>query len=338
MKALVMDTGRYTPELNKVKTDILEGAKIEVVSCAGNAPEEVIECGRDCQAFLTAIGTFDAPLFDELPECRIVARFGIGFDTVDLAAATARGIVVSNVPDAIIDEVADHAMALILAVWRRIPKADTVARSGWDRSSLHPIHRIRGLTLGIVGLGHIGKALASRAMPFGFRVIAFDPYVTGGQGVDPSCERVTFSELLARSDVVSVHTPLTDETRDLFDAEAFERMKRTAIFVNTARGPIQDQRALYKALTAGEIAGAGLDVLEAEPPAPTDPLLDLESVVVTPHMAGYSEEGVQEILEKAAWNAVAVLKGFYPPYVVNSEVVPKPPLRPYPGNNRALLA
>ena len=294
--------------------------------------------GATARASPRASGVFDGPLFDQLPECQVVARYGIGVDTIDLAAATARGVVVCNVPDAIHEEVADHAMALILALWRRFPKADAIARGeGWSWPALRPIHRIRGLTLGLVGFGNISRAVASRARPFGFRVIAYDPYVSVDEASSSSVELVTFAELLARSDVVSVHTPLTDETRGLFDREAFRQMKPMAYFVNTARGKIHDEGALHKAIVDGEIAGAGLDVFEMEPPDPANPLLSLESVIVTPHSAGYSEEGVQQILENAAWNVVAVLKGFYPRSIVNPGVNPKPPLKPYPGDNRDLL-
>ena len=338
MKALITDTGRYGPKDWNIDLHIMESAGVEVVTCPGHTREEILQNGRDCQGFTTGGGVFDGPLFDQLPECQVVARYGIGVDTIDVPAATARGVIVANVPDAWWEEVADHAMALILALLRRLPTGDASVRGGgWGWNPLRPIPKLRELTLGVVGLGNIGRALASRALPFGFRVIAYDPYVADEDNSGSSVERVTFPELLARSDVISVHAPLTDETRGLFDRDAFRQMKPEAYFVNTARGQIQDEGALYEALAAGEIAGAGIDVFEAEPPDAANPLFGLDSTIMTPHCAGYSEPALVEGREKTAWNVVAVLKGFYPPYVVNLEVVPKRPLKPYPGDNRALI-
>jgi D-3-phosphoglycerate dehydrogenase len=339
VKALLTSTGKYEPGDWAIELGVLESAGVEVATCPGESREEILEHGRDCAAFFTSAGVFDGPLFDQLSGCQVVVRYGIGVDTIDVPAATARGVIVSNVPDAWYEEVADHTMALVLGLLRHLTIGDAHVRGGgWGLAPLRPTPKIRGLTLGIVGLGHIGQALASRALPFGFRVIACDPYVSAQDASRMPVELVAFEDLLAQSDVVSVNAPLTDETVGLFGGEAFRRMKPGAYFVNTSRGKIHDERALYEALTTGQIAGAGLDVFEVEPPDAKSPLLEMDSVIVTPHCAGLSEGSLREGREKAGRNAVAVLKGYYPPYVVNRDVVPRRPLRPYPGNNRALLA
>jgi len=190
----------------------------------------------------------------------------------------------------------------------------------YDRKLARPIHNFRGATLGLVAFGNIPRNLIWKAVPFGFRVLAYDPYVKPQDVGQYPVSLVDFDTLLRESDIVSVHAPLTDETRHMFDEAAFRRMKPSAFFLNLARGPIHDQKALYRALKEGWIAGAGLDVLEKEPPDPADPILTLDNVVFTPHYASYTEEAYEELRVKTAENAAAVLRGEFPKYLYNPEV------------------
>jgi D-3-phosphoglycerate dehydrogenase len=190
----------------------------------------------------------------------------------------------------------------------------------YDRQLAKPIHNFRGATLGLVAFGNIPRNLVWKAAPFGFRVLAYDPYVKPEDIRQYPVNLVDFDTLLRESDIISVHTPLTDETRHMFDEAAFRKMKRAGYFVNVGRGPVHDQKALYRALKEGWIAGAGLDVLEKEPPDPNDPILTLDNVVFTPHYASYTEEAYEELRVKTAENGAAVLRGEFPKYLYNPEV------------------
>lgn len=263
-----------------------------------------------------------------LAHCRIIVRCGVGYDNVDIRAAGRRGIIVSNVPDYGVDEVADHALALALALTRKLRiysrEIFQKGRAGWNWRNGKPLYRNRGRVFGILGMGSIGMATALRARACGWRVIFCDPYLPGGFGKAVHCKRVEFDELLQKSDVLSLHTPLTDETRHMINAAALAQMKRTAVLVNTARGGVVDQKALLAALLKKRIAGAGLDVLEQEPPRDDDPLLvawragRLPNVILTPHSAFYSEDGFREMRAKAAEEICRVLRGGQPRNCVNA--------------------
>ncbi len=266
----------------------------------------------------------------ELKEALVICRYGIGVDNVDVPAATERGIIVANVPDFCFDQVADTAMSLILSVPRKVHHLNTLVHQGiWNKDAAKPIHNFRGATLGIFAFGNIGRNICKRAVPFGFRIIAHDPYLTPQQVADYPVTLVDFETLLREADLLTVHAPLTAETRHKFDESAFRRMKPTAFFFNLGRGPIHDQKALTRALAEGWIAGAGLDVLEQEPPDPADPILKLDNVVFTPHYASYTEEAYQELQVKVGQNAAAVLRGEFPKYLYNPEVKPHARLLTY---------
>jgi len=256
-----------------------------------------------------------------MSRCRIISRFGIGVDNVDVPAATRAGIVVTRVPDYCIDEVSDHAMALLLALARKISIANAHVHAGrWEMATVVPIHRLRGSVLGLAGFGRIPQLVAPKAAAFGLRVVAFDPYVPADVFARSGVEPVDFAELLRISDYVSIHTPLAPETHGLFDAEAFRRMKPTAYIINTARGPIVDEAALARALDAGQLAGAALDVMPNEPPL-ASPLFGRTNVILTPHTSFYSEESLVELQTKAAQEVVAVLTGQAPRNPVNPDVL-----------------
>jgi D-3-phosphoglycerate dehydrogenase len=239
----------------------------------------------------------------------------------DLDAATAAGIVVTKVPDYCIDEVSDHAMALLLALVRKIPASNAQVHAGrWEMKAVVPIHRLRGRVLGLVGFGRIPQLVAPKAKAFGLRVIVYDPFVPADVLARERVDQVDFDELLAESDYVSIHTPLLPETRNLFSTEAFGRMKPGAYLINTARGPIVDDQALAKALDAGQLAGAALDVMPTEPPVGS-PLLGRENVIITPHTSFYSEESLLELQRKAAQEVADVLSGKPPKNPVNPQAL-----------------
>jgi len=255
-----------------------------------------------------------------LKRCKAIVRCGVGFDNVDLAAAGKRGIYVCNVPDYCVDEVSDHTIALLLTLHRKITVYDDSVKSQvWDFRVAKPIRRLKGQTLGIVGLGRIGTATALKAKALGLTVIAYDPYIPPGKEKSLGVEAVDFDRLLEASDIVSLHVPLTEETYHMIGPTQLRKMKPTAIILNTSRGAVIDNRALYDALKEGVIAGAGLDVLEQEPPPADASLLRLPNVVATPHVAFYSEDSLREVRRKAAEEAARILSGGKPRNPVNME-------------------
>jgi len=295
------------------------GADLRIAS--EPTPEAILRVATDADALLVTYAKITAEMIQTLTRCRIISRFGIGVDNVDLAAATSAGIVVTRVPDYCIDEVSDHTLALLLALARKIPFANAqVHAGGWEMSAVVPIHRLRGRVLGLAGFGRIPQLVAPKAKSFGLRVIAHDPYVPAEIFARAGVEAVEFAQVLELSDFVSVHTPLLPETRGLFGAEAFRQMKPTAYLINTARGPIVDELALARALDAGHLAGAALDVMAQEPPV-SSPLVGRANVILTPHTSFYSEESLVDLQVKAAEEVTRVLTGHAPHNPVNPEVL-----------------
>ncbi len=318
---LVVVTDSVFPTLEPAERVLARiGATVQLAP--SSAPQALAEAASGADALLVTYAPVTAWLIERLKRCRIISRFGIGVDNVDVAAATRAGIVVTRVPDYCIDEVSDHALALLLALARKIPEADRRVKAGqWEVAALAPIHRLRGRTLGLVGFGQIPRALAPKARALGLRVVAFDPYVEPEEMARAGVDAVSFDDLIAQSDFVSIHAPLVPETRHLFNADVFRRMKNTAYLINTARGPLVDEAALVEALERGQIAGAALDVLPQEPPPPASPLLRSSKIVLTPHAAFYSEESLEELQRKAAEEVVRVLTGEPPRHPVNPEVL-----------------
>ena len=283
------------------------GADLQLASQA--TPEAILKVAVPADALLVTYAKITADMIQQMTRCRIISRFGIGVDNVDLEAATAAGIVVTKVPDYCIDEVSDHAMALLLALVRKIPASNAQVHAGrWEMKAVVPIHRLKGRILGLVGFGRIPRLLAPKAKAFGLRVIVHDPLVQADVIAREHVDQVDFDELLAQSDYVSIHTPLLPETRNLFNGDAFGRMKPGSYLINTARGPIVDEQALARALDAGQLAGAALDVMPQEPPAGS-PLLGRDNVIITPHTSFYSEESLLELQRKAAQEVADVLTG-----------------------------
>jgi D-3-phosphoglycerate dehydrogenase len=308
------------PNLDPTRA-VLSAIGADVQLAAHPTSEAIMTIAAGADALLVTYAKITADMIGQMTRCRIISRFGVGVDNVDLAAATGAGIVVTKVPDYCIDEVSDHAMALLLALVRKIPSSNRQVHAGqWQMKAVVPIHRLRGRVLGLVGFGRIPQLVAPKARAFGLRVVAFDPLVPPNVFAREGVEPVDFAQLLAESDYVSIHAPLLPETKDLFNADAFGRMKPGAYLINTARGPIVDEVALARALDAGQLAGAALDVMPQEPPIDS-PLLGRENVIITPHTSFYSEESLLELQRKAAEEVVAVLTGRPPRNAVNPDAL-----------------
>jgi D-3-phosphoglycerate dehydrogenase len=257
-------------------------------------------------------------VMDRMPKCRVISRYGIGVDMVDLDAATAHGIIVANVPDFCIEEVSTHTLAFMLSLNRHVWQHNAHVKSGkWGGVPGGAPTRLSSQTLGVVALGNIGREVARKASALGVKVLAYDPYIKPEVAQALGVELVGLEDLLRCSDYVSLHCPLVPETRHLIGAAQLALMKPTAYLINMARGPVVDQSALYQALTAGTIRGAALDVLEQEPPSPDDPLLKLDNVIITPHAASWTAEAGAQLRRDTAANVVTFLQGQLPRSIVN---------------------
>ncbi|MDH7507816.1 MAG: C-terminal binding protein [Methanomassiliicoccales archaeon] len=308
--------------------EILKKIDAEVSLFQCKTENDVIQVARDADAILNTYAPVSRRVIERLERCRVIARYGIGYDTIDVEAATEKGIVVVNVPTYCIDEVADHTLALILCALRKITVYDKAIRKGsWDWRDARPINRLKEMTLGLIAVGKIGRALAERVKPIGMRIIAFDPYVSEKKMREIGIEPVSLDRLLRESDVISIHTPLTKETRHMINYDKLKLMKRGAILVNTSRGGVIKTDDLVRALEEGLIAFAALDVLEDEPPPKDHPLLKFENVVLTPHASFYSEGSLKEVKNTAAEEIVRVLTGRKPLSCVNPDVLTRVELK-----------
>jgi D-3-phosphoglycerate dehydrogenase / 2-oxoglutarate reductase len=308
------------PNLNPTR-EVLSRLDAELVLAEKPSADAIIQVARDADALLVTYAKVTAEMIGQMTRCRIIARFGIGVDSVDIPAATNAGIVVTRVPDYCIDEVSDHTMALLLALVRKIPFANSRAHAGrWEMPAVVPIHRLRGSVLGLVGFGRIPQLVVPKAKAFGLKVISYDPFISQETMNQAGVGKVDFSELVHVSDHISIHAPLGPETRHLFHADVFHKMKPTAHLINTARGSIVDEEALAEALDRGHLAGAALDVLSQEPPS-RSPLFGRENVILTPHMSFYSAESLIDLQTRAAEEVVRVLTGQSPRDPVNPEAL-----------------
>ncbi len=282
-------------------------------------------------AILTCFARVTPAVVRASDRLRVIGRYGIGVDNIAVDVATARNVVVTNVPNYCVEEVAEHTLALLLACARKLRQYDRAVRAGdWQSQVGMPLYRIAGKTLGLVGFGAIGQRVARKAHAWGLRVLAYSPTLTAQLARRYQAEACDLETLLCTADYVSLHLPLTPETTGMFDRSRFAAMKPGAIFINTARGGLVRSADLAVALASGHLAGAGVDVLPHEPPETTEPLLGLENVIVTPHVAFYSEESLAELQTRAAQAVAAVLQGYVPASVVNREVLSRVHLRP-PG-------
>lgn len=312
--------------------DILTNAGIEVQKTFCMSQDDIIKNCSEADGVIAVGGRmvpdyyFGEKVLDSFTNCKIIACMSIGYDSVDISAATARGICVTNVPDYCLEEVSDQAMALLLACSRKFYRVLPEVKSGkWTISPdmmnmLKPVHKLHGQTLGLVGFGNIPRTLVHKARAFGLRIIAHDPYVPDAMFHVFRVGSVGLDQLLEESDFISLHAALTPENEKMMGLEQFKKMKPTACLINTARGGLVDEEALYTALTEGLIAAAGLDVLEPEPPSINNPLLKLDNVMVTGHFGHYSEESHVELFRRP-WEEVArTLQGEWPKGLINSQV------------------
>lgn len=281
------------------------------------ASDDILAVARDADAILVTYAKLPGDLLRQLTRCKAIGRFGLGVDNIDVAAAAACGITVTYVPDYCMREVSDHAMALLLALARKVVLSNDLVQAGrWEMPAVVPIRRLAGQVLGLVGFGNIPRQLAPKAQAFGLRVLTHDPYVAPDVLAAAGVEGVSFDDLLARSDFVSIHAPLLPATRGLFNADAFAKMKRGAVLINTARGPLVDEAALIAALDAGRLGAAALDVVATEPLAKDSALLGRANVILSPHTAFYSIEALEELQTKCASDVARVLSGEPPVYPV----------------------
>jgi D-3-phosphoglycerate dehydrogenase / 2-oxoglutarate reductase len=321
MSFIVAITDYVFPSLEPERA-VLEPLGVELRPGQCKSEEEIIALAQDADAVLNCYAKMTARVIEGLKRCRIIARYGIGVDNVDLVAASKARILVTNVPDYCVDEVSDHALALFLSLARQIVAADRAVKAGsWEVVSHAEIRRLRGQTLGVVGFGKIAIVVASKAQAFGLRVLAHDPYLDTAVIARYGVQAVDLDTLLVESDAISIHVPLSSETRNLIGERELALMKSAAFLINTSRGGIVDEQALAAALKEGQLGGAALDVLSVEPPPPDHPLRQAPNVILTPHLAFYSRESVIELQTKAAEEVARALKGEPPRSPVNREVL-----------------
>lgn len=305
-----------------IEEGILSQVNAKLLVAQSGDEAELIALAPQADAILTCWKKVPAPVVDAAVRCLHISRYGVGLDNIAVARATEQGIVVTNVPDFCVEEVSDHAMALLLACARRVVAFDrATSRGDWDNKGQGTLPRLRGQTLGLIGFGNSARALLPKARGFGLRIIAYTPRLTADALAAPDVATQDLDFLLQEADYISIHAPLTAATHHLFNARAFRFMKPTAYLINTARGAIIDEVALVTALDKGWLAGAALDVLSQEPPAPNHPLLHRTDVIVTPHAAFYSSTATIELARKAAQQVAQTLRGETPRHIINPQVL-----------------
>lgn len=313
MKVFITDCDHDNIDIEK---KVFSDAGMEVELKQAKTEDEVIEQCKDGEILIVQYANITEKVMEAMPKLKFVVRYGVGVDTIDLKAATRHGVQVGNVPDYGMNEVADHAIALLVTLKRKIIQMNDFTKSQkWDYTKSIPIHRFSEETVGVVGLGRIGRCFAQRAHALGFKVIGYDPYFK--QTSETSyITPVTLEELVQKSDAVSIHCP-ADGNQNLFNEEVFKKMKKDAVIINVARGGIINESDLDKALTNGDIAGSGIDCMKKEPMPSDSPIFKHENLIITPHMAWYSEEAALELKRKVAEESVRFAKGEEIHYPVN---------------------
>lgn len=299
----------------EIEADILAQAGAELIDAPSADEATLSHLAANADAILTCWAQVTATVIESAAHCQIIARLGIGLDNIDIPAATRRGMLVTNVPDYCVEEVADHAVGLMLALARNIAFFHQRTKAGEYNLNAGPImHRLRGRTLGLLGLGRIGRAVCEQGRALGLKVIA---HTQSGNDHETGCPMVSLEQLLSRSDILSLHAPLNSASRHVLNEHTLSLCKPGLLLINTSRGPLIDPDALYSAIQSGRVAGAGLDVFEPEPPDLQAPLYQDERVIVTPHAAFVSEESLIELRRRASLQVVACLNGETPENVVN---------------------
>jgi D-3-phosphoglycerate dehydrogenase len=316
-KVVITDFGE-PDTIPEIETLAASGLDFELVRLNARSPDELIPDVINADALIVQWVKINREVIEKLLHCRVISRYGIGVDMVDLEAATNRRIMVCNVPDYCIEEVSTHTMAFLLSLNRHLWTQNAHVRSGgWGGTPGGPPERLKGQVIGIIGLGRIGREVARKAQAMGLKTIGYDPYLGAETMHTLGIGSSGLEDLLRQADYVCIHCPLTEETRHLIGKEQLALMKPGAYLINMARGPIVDQAALYQALTGGIIKGAALDVLEKEPPRPDEPLIKLDNVIFTPHAASWTVQAVDQLRRQATQNVVTVLQGGLPSSIVN---------------------
>jgi D-3-phosphoglycerate dehydrogenase len=314
-KVVMTDDRHKTYEEEKA---VLESIGAEVVIANLNTVEEVIEECKDADGIMCNLSPMPAEVIEKLEKCKVISRYGVGYDNVDMAACTKKGIYLANVPDYCAEEVSDQALALMMACARKVARRDAQVRAGqWNVGKADPIYRIAGKTFTFLGFGMIARTLFRKIQGFNFRVLVYDPFLDAETVKSMGAEKVEWEQALREGDFISIHMPLNDKTRGLINEKAFDLMKPTSILINTSRGPVIDEKSLIDALQNKKINSAGLDVHTKEPMDKDNPLMKIENCVLTDHVGWYSEEAMSELKRKVAENVRDVLLGGKPKYPVN---------------------
>jgi D-3-phosphoglycerate dehydrogenase len=305
----------------EIETEELSELGVELIQNMGTSAEEIVSSAKDAVAILAGSPPrFTREVLSQLPKLKIIARYGVGVDKIDVLAATELGIMVANLPDVFAEEVATHTMALVLGAMRKLVQSHQMVQAGrWEVAPLKPMFSTEDQVLGIVGLGSIGQAVARKAQPFGFETLIYDPYLSPDILAQFDAQNVDLETLLTRSDVITLTAPHTDETHHMINESALKKMKSTSLVVNTSRGGLIDEKALERGLAEGWIAGAGLDVMENEPVEAERPLLQSGKLIVTPHTAWYTEQAMVRMRHLACQEVGRVLMGERPLNLVNPD-------------------
>lgn len=309
----------YEFEHLKYEEEIFQksGLDINFIKAKCKTEEEVMEQAKEVDAILNQYAPLSRRVIESLENTKIISRYGVGVNTIDLDAAKEKGITVANVPDYGMEEVSNHALALLLSSARKVALLNKEVKKGnWDFKVCVPIHRFDKQTVGVLGFGRIPRRFIEKVKPLGFKTAAYDPFVSAADMAAVGVQKMDLDEIIGKADYLSIHVPLIDDTYHMINEERLKQMKSNAVIINTARGPIIDEKALSYALEKGIIAGAVLDVTENEPVSIDSPLLTMDNVIITPHSAWYSEEAMVELRQKAARNIVQVLKGEKTPYAL----------------------
>lgn len=323
-KVLVTDGAAAQKKFFEIEKEALPKIGAELIFSQCNTEDEVIEAAKGVDVILNVQAPVTKKVINTLDNCKVIVRYGVGVDTVDIGSATEKGIPVANVPNFCIEEVSTIAIALLLACARKlIPFNNSIKKGFWDKSIGGEVHSLKGKVFGLVGFGNIAKATARKAKAFNLDIVAYDPYLNKNEGQKYGVELVDFDTLLKNSDFISVHVPLTKETKYLFGKKEFSMMKKSAFFINTARGKVVNEKALYEALKEGQIMGAGLDVMEKEPVESDNPLLKVDNIILTPHVASFTEEAFTQLHVSVTQEVIRVLSGKLPLSLVNPQVKEK---------------
>ncbi len=317
IKVVILDDRFESYEEEK---SVLSEIECSIEMCRSSDEEDIIKCVHDADAIIVNLAPINKRIIKSLKRCRVISRYGVGYDNIDVEEAVKSNIWVANVPDYSIEDVSDHALALLLDCVRKISFKDRKIREGaWDLHKAQPVRRINGKILGIVGYGRIARAFHRKVSGLGLKeVLVYDPYVSGDIIKKYGGRKVDFDYLIKGSDYISIHVPLSKDTKGMFGDREFSKMKRSAILINTSRGAVIEEKSLIKALEEGKIECAGIDVFEKEPLPDNHPFKKLDNVVITDHAAYYSEESIIELKKKAAKNVLEVFKTGRPVYVVRS--------------------